>query len=349
MRTFKIGEREIGPGKPAYVIAEVSANHNRALSEAMDLIVLAKECGADAVKIQTYTPETITIDCDNEYFQIGKGTLWEGKNLYQLYGEAYTPWDWHRELFTHARSVGITLFSTPFDETAVELLEQLGAPAYKIASFELVHLPLIRCVARTGKPVIMSTGMASLSEIAEAVEAAREAGCRDLALLKCTSAYPAPPEEANLRTIAHLAETFALPAGLSDHTMGSAVAVAAVCLGGCIIEKHFTKSRAVRGPDSAFSMEPPEFKAMTADIRTAEKALGRVSYALTAKEEASRVFRRSVFVVKDIPEGGEITRENVRVIRPGHGLAPKHLETVLGRQAKQALHRGEPLSWDDIR
>jgi pseudaminic acid synthase len=348
MRTFQIQGREIGPGWPAYVIAEISANHNRSLAEALDLIKLAKECGADAVKIQTYTPDTITIDCDNEYFQIGKGTIWEGKNLHQLYGEAYTPWEWHAELFAHARKVGITLFSTPFDETAVDLLEKLHTPAYKIASFELVHLPLIRRVAKTGKPIIMSTGMGSLREIAEAVEAAREAGCRELALLKCTSAYPAPPEEANLRRIPHMAEAFGVPAGLSDHTLGSAVAVASVCLGGCIIEKHFTRSRAVTGPDSAFSMEPAEFKAMVNDVRVAEKALGYVSYEATEKEKTSRMFRRSIFVVKDIPEGAEITAENVRIIRPGHGLAPKHLESVLGRKAKKALRRGEPLKWGDF-
>lgn len=349
MPTFKIAGREIGCGQPTYVVAEISANHNRSLSEALDLIGLARDCGADAVKIQTYTPDTITIDCDNEYFRIGKGTLWEGKNLHQLYGEAYMPWDWHAELFARARKTGIPLFSSPFDETAVDLLEKLAAPAYKIASFELVHLPLIRRVARTGKPMILSTGMSSLRETAEAVEAAREAGCRELALLKCTSAYPAPPEEANLVTIRHLAEAFNVPVGLSDHTMGSAVAVASVCVGGCIIEKHFTRSRAVPGPDSAFSMEPAEFKAMVEDVRVAERALGRVSYELTAKEEASRVFRRSIFVVKDIAEGAPITTENTRIIRPGNGLAPKHFEEVIGRRARKALRRGEPLKWADLR
>ncbi|HEU5126072.1 MAG TPA: pseudaminic acid synthase [Verrucomicrobiae bacterium] len=346
MQTLNISGREIGPGLPAYVIAEISANHNQSLTKALDLITLAKSAGADAVKIQTYKPETITIDCDNDYFRIGSGTIWEGKNLFQLYSEAYTPWEWHAQLFAHAKTEGITVFSSPFDETAVDLLEKLDAPAYKIASFEMVHLPLIRRVATTGKPMIISTGMGTLAEIAEAVETAREAGCRELALLKCTSAYPAPPEEANLRTIPHLAEAFQVPAGLSDHTMGSAVAVASVCLGGCIVEKHFTKSRAVPGPDSAFSMEPAEFKAMVADIRTAEKALGRVSYELTEKEKASRVFRRSIFVVKDIPEGEMITLENVRVIRPGHGLPPGQFDKVIGRKAKITLKRGEPLKWD---
>lgn len=346
--SIEIAARQIGRGHPCYVIAEVSANHNQSLNEALDLIGLAKESGADAVKIQTYTPDTITIDSDSPMFKHGAGSLWEGKNLYQLYGEAYTPWEWHADLFTHAKKIGITLFSTPFDETAVDLLEKLNAPAYKIASFELVHLPLIRRVAQTGKPIIMSTGMGSLREITEAVEAARDAGCRELALLKCTSAYPAPPEEANLETVPHLAEAFGVPAGLSDHTMGSAVAVASVCVGGCIIEKHFTKSRAVPGPDSAFSMEPAEFKAMVADIRTAEKALGRVSYELTEKEKASRVFRRSIFVVKDIPQGETITLENIRVIRPGYGLAPSQLQNVIGRKAKTTLRRGEPLTWEDL-
>ena len=346
--SIEIDSRRIGPGQPSYLIAELSANHNQSLNEALDLIGLAREAGADAVKIQTYTPDTITMDSDSPLFTHASGSLWAGKNLYQLYREAYTPWEWHADLFAHAKKIGITLFSTPFDETAVDLLEDLNAPAYKIASFELIHLPLIRRVAQTGKPIIMSTGMGSLLEIAEAVETARAAGCRELALLKCTSAYPAPPEEANLRTIPHLAEAFQVPAGLSDHTMGSAVAVASVCLGGCIIEKHFTKSRAVPGPDSAFSMEPTEFKAMVADIRTAEKALGRVSYELTEKEKASRVFRRSIFVVKDICEGERISLENVRVIRPGQGLPPSQLEKVIGRKAKTTLKRGEPLKWEHI-
>lgn len=342
---FQIAGRTIGPSHSAYIIAEISANHHQSLDAALDLISISKESGADAVKIQTYTPDTITIDCDNEHFQIGKGTLWEGKSLYELYAEACTPWEWHADLFAHARKIGITLFSSPFDETAVDLLEELDSPAYKIASFELVHLPLIRRVAQTGKPLIMSTGMASLSEIAEAVETAREAGCKALALLKCTSAYPAPPNEANLRRIPHMAEAFGVPTGLSDHTMGNAVAVASVCVGGSVIEKHFTKSRKVAGPDSAFSMEPEEFKQMVENVRVAENSLGYVSYELTAKEEASRVFRRSIFVVKDIPDGGEITAKNVRIIRPGFGLAPRHWNQVLGRRVGRAVQRGTPLTW----
>ncbi len=343
-----IAGREIGQGRPAYVIAEISANHNGSVSEALELISQAKACGADAVKIQTYTPDTMTIECDNEYFRIGEGTIWQGKNLHQLYQEAHTPWEWHPALFEHARKTGITLFSTPFDETSVDFLEGLGSPAYKIASFELVHLPLIQRIARTGRPLIMSTGMGSLLEIAEAVGAAREAGCRELALLKCTSAYPAPPTEANLRRIPHMAEAFGVPVGLSDHTMGSVVAVASVCLGGCIIEKHFTRSRAVPGPDTEFSMEPAEFRQLVEDVRVAEAALGSVCYESTLKETASRVFRRSLFVVRDVPAGAEITADNVRVIRPGYGLSPKYLPLVLGRRAKRFLRRGEPLAWEDL-
>lgn len=348
MKTIEIDRRKIGLGQPTYVIAEISANHGQSRQEALDLISLAKDCGADAVKIQTYTPETITLDCDNEYFRIGKGSLWSGKHLYQLYAEAYTPWEWHPELFAHARRVGITLFSSPFDETAVDLLVKLDSPAYKIASFELVHLPLIRHAARTGKPMILSTGMGTLREIAEAVEVARNAGCRELALLKCTSAYPAPPAEANLCRIPHMADAFCVPAGLSDHTMGSSVAVASVCVGGCIIEKHLTRSRAVPGPDSAFSMEPAEFKAMVSDVRTAELALGELSYDRTTQEESSLAFRRSIFVVKDIPVGGEITDQNIRIIRPGYGLPPKYFREALGRRAARPLARGTPLEWADI-
>jgi pseudaminic acid synthase len=348
MQTISIAGRKVGAGEAAYVIAEISANHNHSLDEALTLIELARDCGADAVKIQTYTPDTLTIDCDNEHFRIGRGTIWEGKNLFRLYGEAFTPWEWHAELFAFARKIGITLFSTPFDDSAVDLLEGLDAPAYKIASFELVHLPLIRRAARTGRPIILSTGMGTLTEIAEAVEDARSAGCRELALLKCTSAYPAPPGEANLRRIPHMAETFGVPTGLSDHTMGSAVAVTSVALGACIVEKHFTRSRSVPGPDSAFSMEPEEFKQMVTDIRMAEQALGKVTYERTAKEEASTVFRRSIFVVKDVAAGGEITPENVRIIRPGYGLAPRHWEAVMGRKVREPLVRGTPLSWASL-
>lgn len=343
-----IDRRQLGPGEPAYVIAELSANHNGSIDEAVRIIHAAKECGADAVKLQTYTADTLTIPSSRPEFQIGKGTLWEGRNLYELYGEAYTPWDWQPKLKAEADHIGITLFSTPFDDTAVDFLEAMNVPAHKIASFELVDHGLLRKVAATGKAVIMSTGMASLAEIDEAVRVLRTAGCRELALLKCTSAYPSPPEEMNLRTIPHLADAFGVPAGLSDHTLGIAVPVAAVALGACIIEKHFTLSRATPGPDSAFSLEPAEFKAMVDAVRAAEKALGRVSYELTEKEVVSKVFRRSLFVVKDMAAGDEFTLENVRSIRPGHGLPPRDLPSLLGRRALQPLRQGTPLTWQVV-
>jgi len=343
--SIEIAGRRIGAGHPAYVIAEISANHNQDIREAKALIGIAKECGADAVKIQTYTPDTLTIDCDKEWFRI-EGTLWEGKTLYGLYGEAFTPWEWHAELFAHAAEVGITLFSSPFDESAVDFLEDLNTPAHKIASFEMVHHPLLRKIAATGKPVIMSTGMASLEEIAESVRVFKEAGGEQLAILKCTSAYPAPAEEANLARIPHMAQAFGVPVGLSDHTMGGTVPAIAVALGACVIEKHFTKTRAVDGPDSSFSMEPAEFAEMVAAVRIAEAAVGEVSYELTEKEKVSRVFRRSLFVVEDIAAGEKFTEKNVRVIRPGYGLPPSALPMVLGRAAGKDVERGTPMYWD---
>lgn len=341
-----IDRRKIGPGEPTYIVAEISANHNQSFDEAVRLIRAAHEAGADAIKLQTYTPDTLTIDCDNEYFRIGKGTIWEGKNLYRLYGEAYTPWEWHPKLRAVAEELGLDFFSTPFDDTAVEFLEGLGVPAYKIASFEMVDLPLIRRVARTGKPIIMSTGMGTLAEVAEAVYTARQAGCNQLALLKCTSAYPAPASEMNLRTIPHLAEAFGVPVGLSDHTLGTAVPVAAVALGACIVEKHLTLSRATPGPDAAFSIEPHEWRQMVQAIRAAEQALGSVSYELSDRERSSMVFRRSLFVVQDMRAGEPFTRQNVRSIRPGYGLHTRHLEQVLGRRATRDVPRGTPLSWE---
>ena len=348
MRTININGRSIGEGFPIYIIAEMSANHGQSYDEAVRIIQAAKEAGADAIKLQTYTPDTMTIDCDNEYFRIGKGTIWEGRNLYDLYKEAYTPWEWQPKLKEVANDLGMDLFSTPFDNTAVEFLESMGVPAYKIASFELVDIPLIQRVAKTGKPIIMSTGMATLAEIDEAVETAREAGCKELVLLKCTSGYPADPVEMNLRTIPHMAEAFNLPVGLSDHTLGIAVPVAAVALGACIVEKHFTLSRAVPSPDSAFSLEPLEFEAMVEAIRTTEKALGKVNYAVTDKETASRVFRRSLFVVKDIVAGETFTTENIRSIRPGNGLRPGNINNIIGCSAASDIKRGTPLSWDII-
>jgi pseudaminic acid synthase len=343
---IKINGRRIESGCPTYIIAEMSANHNQKFDQAVKIIEAAKVAGADAIKLQTYTPDTITIDCDNEYFQVGKGTIWEGYNLYRLYGEAYTPWEWQPKLQNVAHDLGLDLFSTPFDYTAVGFLEKMNVPAYKIASFELVDLPLIRRIAQTGKPIIMSTGMGSLAEIDEAVQSIRQAGNNKLALLKCTSAYPSPPEAANLRTIPHLVQTFCVPVGLSDHTLGIAVPVAAVALGACIIEKHLTLSRDISSPDSAFSLEPLEFKAMVEAVRIAEKALGQISYQVTEKEKASRVFRRSLFVVQDIEAGGVFSRENVRSIRPGCGLHTRHLEEVIGRRANRSIKKGTPLSWD---
>ena len=349
MNSISIDGRLIGAGQPTYVIAEISANHNHDIQEAIDLIRIAKDCGADAVKIQTYTPDTMTIDCDNEHFQIGKGTIWEGKNLYQLYGEAYMPWEWTPRLVEEAGKVGITLFSSPFDSTAVDFLEEMDMPAYKIASFELVDHPLIARVAKTGKPVIMSTGMGTLSEIFEAVEVLESNGCSQYALLKCTSSYPAPAEEANLARIQHMSEAFQVPVGLSDHTMGSTVPAVAVGLGACIVEKHFTKSRQVEGPDSSFSMEPAEFKEMVDAVRMAEQAVGTVTYDLTEKEKNSRVFRKSIFVVADIKVGEELTAKNTRVIRPGYGMEPKYLDQVMGMTAKEKITKGTPLDWKFIR
>lgn len=343
---IRINGRIVGPGHPCYVVAEMSANHHHSYEAAEEIVRLAKEAGADAIKLQTYTPDTLTIDCGSEYFQIGMGTIWEGKNLYALYGEAYTPWEWHAGLQKLATSLGLDFFSTPFDASSIEFLEKLGVPLYKIASFELVDHELVKGCARTGKPVIMSTGMASREEIEESVAVAREAGCKQLALLKCTSAYPSPPEEMNLRTMPDLAERFGVVTGLSDHTMGIAVPVAAVALGASVIEKHFTRSRNDEGPDSRFSMEPEEFRAMVDAIRVAEAALGEIDYALTDKEAASRVFRRSLFVVEDVKEGEEFTETNLRSIRPGYGLAPKHLHEFLGGRASRDLVRGTPLDWD---
>jgi len=342
-----VNERHIGRGHFVYIIAEMSANHGQEYKEAVKIIHAARDAGADAIKLQTYTPDTMTIDCSNEYFRI-KGTIWEGRNLYGLYKEAYTPWEWQPKLKQVANDLGMDLFSTPFDETAVDFLEEMGVPAYKIASFELVDIPLIQRVAKTGKPMILSTGMATIAEIHEAVTAAREASARDIALLKCTSAYPALPEEMNLRTIPHMAETFGVPVGLSDHTLSIAVPLAAVALGACIVEKHFTLSRAIPGPDSPFSLEPQEFKAMVEAIRVAEKALGRVNYSVTDKEAASRVFRRSLFVVKDMKAGEVFSAENLRSIRPGHGLPPKYMSVIQGKTAKRDIAAGTPLDWSDL-
>lgn len=348
MSYIEVRERRIGTGEPTYIIAEISANHNQNYEEAARLIHAAKDAGADAVKLQTYTPDTITIDCRSEHFSIGKGTLWEGRYLYDLYREAYTPWEWHSRLFDVARELKIDIFSAAFDPSAVDFLEELSVPLHKVASFEIVDIPLIEKMASTKKPLIISTGMATLGEIEEAVQAARTAGAKQIALLKCTSAYPAPPEEMNLRTIPHLSEAFGVPVGLSDHTLGIEVPVVAVSLGACIIEKHFTLSRSAKGPDSAFSLEPSEFRSMVRSIRVAEKAVGRVHYGVSEQEAKSRVFRRSLFVVRDIKMGEEFTEENIRSIRPGYGLHPRHLKDVLGRRAACDVKRGTPLTQDMV-
>jgi pseudaminic acid synthase len=347
MNEIVISKRKIGVKYPTYIIAEMSANHNQEFGQAVRIIRAAKDAGAEAVKLQTYTADTMTIDCNSKCFQI-KDTLWDGRRLYELYGEAYTPWDWQPKLKEIAEDFGLDLFSTPFDHSAVDVLERMKVPVYKIASFELVDLPLIRRIAQTGRPIIISTGAATLAEIDEAVQTIREIGGNQIALLKCTSAYPAQPEEMNLRTIPHMAETFKVPVGLSDHTTDIAVPVAAVTLGACIMEKHFTLSRSIPGPDSAFSMEPHEFKAMVEAIRAAEKALGEVHYGPTKEEVKTRVYRRSLFVVKDMKAGETFTAENVRSIRPGHGLHTRYLDEVIGRVARCDIQRGSPVTWDFV-
>jgi pseudaminic acid synthase len=342
---FSIAGRPIGIGHSPYVIAELSGNHNGEIERAFKLIDAAKAAGCDAVKMQTYTADTITIDHGGPDFVI-EGGLWDGKRLYDLYGEAHTPWEWHQAMFDHARKIGIACFSSPFDETAIDFLENLGAPAFKIASFEIVDTPLIRRAAQAGKPLIISTGMATLEEIDEAVAAAKAGGAGGITLLHCISAYPAPAEEANLLRIRALSERYDLPIGLSDHTLSSEVAIAAVGLGAAVIEKHITLARADGGPDAAFSLEPQEFKALVDGVRTAHLALGRADYGRTKSEAPNLRFRRSLYAVKDIAAGETVTPENVRSIRPGFGLPPRHYDEILGKKAKLAIKRGTPLGWD---
>lgn len=346
-QALTIAGRKIGQGQPPFVIAELSGNHNGDIGRAKQLMRAAKDAGADAVKLQTYTADTITISHDGPEFWI-TGGLWHNRSLHDLYREAHTPWEWHPELFQLGRDLGIPVFSSPFDETAVDFLEELGTPAYKVASFELIDLPLIRKMASTGKPMIMSTGLGSLGEISEAIEAARGAGCKELAVLHCVSAYPSPVEEANVRTMTHLAEAFDVVVGLSDHSPGSAVPAAAVALGASVVEKHMTLARADGGPDSVFSLEPDEFREMAETCRLVQKAVGRVSYETTESEKGNLIFRRSLYVVADIAAGEEFTASNVRSIRPGKGLPPKHLPQVLGRVARRAIKRGTALSWTDV-
>jgi len=344
MESIKIKNKIIGIGFPTYIIAEMSANHAGSIENAKQIIHKAKECGADCIKIQTYTPDTITIDCDNEYFSIKNGT-WKGENLYSLYGKAYTPWEWQAELKAEAERCDLDFFSTPFDNSAVDFLENIGVDFYKIASFELVDIPLIEYTASKGKPIVMSTGMGSYDEVREAVEAVRNQGNNQLVLLKCSSAYPALPEDMNLKTIEHMHKAFDVPVGLSDHSMGSTSAIVAVALGACIIEKHFCLSREIDNPDSSFSMEPEEFKKMVNEIRIAEKVLGRVSYDLSDIEKESRMFRRSIFAVKEIKKGEVFTTDNIRIIRPGFGLKPKYYKELLNKHAIQDIKKGTPIEF----
>jgi len=333
--------------KVPFVIAEMSGNHNQSLERALQIVDAAAAAGVDALKIQTYTADTMTLDSNSGDFSVtDSSSLWAGKSLYQLYQEAYTPWEWHDPIFKRCKERGIIGFSTPFDETAVDFLEKLDVPFYKIASFENTDIPLVRKVAATGKPMIISTGMASIAELDETVQTARQFGCPEVVLLKCTSAYPAPPSEANLATISHLHELFQVSVGLSDHTLGLGVSLAAVALGACVIEKHFTLCRAAGGVDSAFSMEPAEMKLLVEESRKASEAIGRVWYGVSEKELASRKFRRSLYVVKDMKKGEAFSAGNTRAIRPGFGLAPKHLDVILGRKCIMDINRGTALSWE---
>ena len=345
--TITICGRQIGAGHEPFVICELSANHNGSLERALKMVGAAAATGADAIKLQTYTPDTITIPCDRPEFRI-HGGLWDGYTLHQLYQQAYTPYEWHEKLFAAARNLGVTIFSTPFDESAVDLLAKLDAPAYKIASFEVPDLPLIAYAAKRGKPLIISTGMANLGEIGDAVATARENGASGVALLHCISSYPAPIEDANVATVPHLGAAFQCASGLSDHTPGSAAAVASIALGGVIIEKHFTLSRADGGPDAAFSLEPDEFKRLVADCTSAWRSLGRVTYDRLGSERANAQFRRSLYAVRPIAKGEPFTCENIRSIRPGAGLAPKNLLIVLGKVAARDIPFGEPLAWEDV-
>lgn len=343
-----IGNKAISVDSPVYIVAELSANHNQKLEYAYALIKAAKESGADAVKVQTYTPDTITLCCDSELFKIQSGSIWDGRCLFDLYKEAQTPWEWHEELMYYAKNNKLDFFSSPFDKTAVEFLEHLNVPAYKIASFELVDLALIERVAATGKPVILSTGMASFEEIDEAIKTVLSMGNKKIILLKCTSAYPASPGDMNLRVIPYLIKKYGFPVGLSDHTLGYHIPVAAIALGACMIEKHLTLSRTIQGPDSAFSLEPHEFKTMVDFSRSAQKSLGEVTDEHSESEKRNLIFRRSLFVVEDMKAGEVFTEKNVRSIRPGHGLSPKYLPSIIGKRALKDIKRGTPLKLDFI-
>ncbi|KHE90627.1 MAG: pseudaminic acid synthase [Candidatus Scalindua rubra] len=346
-RSIKIANRQISPNDPPFIIAEMSGNHNQSLEKALKIVEAAAKAGAHAIKLQTYTADTMTIDADSASFFINDlNSLWNGQSLYNLYQKAYTPWEWHKQIFEYCSKLGLIGFSTPFDETAVDFLESLNVPAYKIASFENNHLPLIKKVATTGKPLIISIGMATVAELDEMVKTAREAGCNEIILLKCTNAYPAAPEDINLLTIPHLRKLFDTEVGLSDHTPGVGVSVAGVALGAMVIEKHFTLSRGDGGVDSEFSMEPNEMKLLVDETLTAWKALGEVKYGLADKEKATSQFRRSIYVVEDVKEGDALASQNIRIIRPGGGLDPKYYEMLLGRKVCRSIKRGTPMGWE---
>lgn len=346
IKPINIGNRKIGAGHGTFIIAEMSGNHNQSYERALEIVHAAKEAGADAIKLQTYTPDTLTIDCGNKFFKIQEGSPWAGQTLYDLYKKAYTPWEWHQGIKEAADKLGLVFISTPFDNSSVDFLSALNVPAYKVASFELIDIPLIQYIAEQGKPVIVSTGMGTLEEIEDAVKAVKDSGNNQLILLKCVSDYPAHPEDMNLFTIPDIAEKFGLPAGLSDHTLDSKVSVAAVSLGASVIEKHLTISRKEGGPDAGFSMEPDEFREMVNDIRLIEKALGGVKYEPTERESHNKVFRRSLFVIKDVKAGDKATNENVRSIRPGYGLPPKHIKDIIGKIFKKDIPKGTPVKWD---
>lgn len=346
---MKIGDVPVGAGHPPFIIAEMSGNHNQSLERALEIVDAAANAGAHALKLQTYTADTMTIDVkEGEFYIADPGSLWKGNSLHNLYQQAYTPWEWHKPIFERAKKHGMMAFSSPFDETAVDFLSELGVPCFKIASFENTDLPLIRKVAATGKPVIISTGMASVAELDESVRAAREAGCKDLILLKCTSTYPATPENTNVATIPHMRALFECEVGLSDHTMGLGTAVAAVALGATVVEKHFTLNRKDGGVDSAFSAEPDEMRALVTETRQAWQAIGRITYGATQAEEKSKAFRRSIYVTEDLKEGDVLTRSNLRTIRPGFGLPPKFYDQLIGRKVRKAVKRGTPMSWDIV-
>lgn len=342
-----IDGKKIGPDFTPYIIAELSANHNGDINRAFEILEMAKRCGADAIKIQTYTQDTLTIDCDKPEFKV-KGGLWDGRTLYDLYTEAHMPWEWHKPLFEKAKELGITIFSSPFDFTAVDLLEELGAPAYKIASFEAIDLPLIEYVAKTGKPMIISTGMANEEEIREAVETAKNAGCKELVVLHCVSGYPAPASDYNLATISDMAKRFNVLTGLSDHTIDNTTAITSVALGACLIEKHVTLDRNGGGPDDSFSLEEPELKQLCDDSKTAWAATGKVNYERKDSEKGNIIFRRSLYIVKDVAQGELLSHINVRSIRPGYGLSPKHYDKIIGKKAATELKKGTALNWDDL-